>query len=169
MKTWLISDTHFGHDFLKQLGVRGDNYEREMLNSWNSLVQESDTVIHLGDVAFTGTTALGSTFKNLPGIKVLVRGNHDAGYDRYYNIGFNFVCDQINVVYKGYDLVFSHIPVKCSQPLINIHGHLHGDNHRVQGELQWYPKRDKNRYVDMAPEVWGNRVIALDEVVKTQL
>jgi calcineurin-like phosphoesterase family protein len=168
MNIYLISDTHFGHELIKHLGVRGDDYESEMLNSWNKQVENEDVVIHLGDVAFKGTTALGQTFNLLPGRKILVRGNHDGGIDRYYKLGFDFVCESSIINYKGREILFTHKPQYRSSRL-NIHGHLHGDDHRLEGALEWYQKRNKDQYIDMAPEIWGNRVVSIKEVLKQRM
>lgn len=169
MKIYVVSDTHFGHDFLKSLGVRPDNYEKKFWDSWSKL-KSGDLLIHLGDLAFTGNTPMGQMIHAMPGKKILIRGNHDQGYEKYYKMGFDAVVDEMRLEYSGRQIIFSHKPVFWVQDYLNIHGHLHGDHHRLEGELEWYKDMDgkplKDYYVDLAPEIWGCRVISLVEILK---
>lgn len=48
---YVITDTHFGHEDIKTLANRPDNYEDLIIKSWNSLVKADDIVICLGDMA----------------------------------------------------------------------------------------------------------------------
>ena len=173
-KIWLITDTHFGHEFLRQLGVRPQNYEKRILTSWKKMVNPMDTVIHLGDLAFKPETPMGQMIPNLPGHKILVLGNHDYGFNRYLKMGFDLVTDKILLTYNGQEIIFSHIPVPmekwqmCDNPFkaVNIHGHLHGDRHRLQDDCAWYPERPYGKYIDLAPELRGCRVINIEEAIK---
>lgn len=59
-KTFLVSDTHFGHKgvchFLNADGSKlrpwdnPDDMDRDMISYWNSVVSPTDKVYHLGDV-----------------------------------------------------------------------------------------------------------------------
>lgn len=172
MKTYLISDTHFGHRLLAQLGVRPKNYESKLINAWHKQVKPEDAVIHLGDLAFNSNTEIGQMMQILKGNKIFVRGNHDGGYSKYYKMGFNAVCDEFKLEYKGIRILFSHKPIHPAvrNSDINIHGHLHGDHHRLEGELEWYlPLKEATGedfpYIDLAPELWGYRLVSLEEVL----
>lgn len=166
MNIWIISDTHFGHELMLTLGVRSKDYEKEILNSMVKLVKKEDLLIHLGDLAFKPNTEIGQALSLVKGNKILVRGNHDGGFEKYFKLGFNMVCDEFKLDFGGRYITFSHEPVKEFGVGINIHGHLHGDAHRLQNSLEWYNERPVNTYIDMAPEVWGNRVVSLNEVLK---
>jgi len=61
--TWIISDTHFGHKNilsfescrLTQMRIDGydaDEHDKWLVDKWNSIIKEDDTVLHLGDLAF---------------------------------------------------------------------------------------------------------------------
>jgi calcineurin-like phosphoesterase family protein len=52
-KIWLITDTHFYHDRIIELAHRPKNYHELIINNWKWLVNEDDTVIHLGDIYFS--------------------------------------------------------------------------------------------------------------------
>jgi len=98
---------------------------------WLNLVQPEDLVIHCGDVTWKAKT-LASDLTVLPGRKVLVRGNHDnESLSWYMRNGFDFACDSF--VFKK--VLFTHAPANelPGIALLNVHGHLHGNGHRLEG------------------------------------
>lgn len=136
MKTFLISDTHFGHSniltFKNQYGdlIRKFKDVKEMdltmIYNWNSVVSPKDKVYHLGDVSMTSFTHLKRIFDSLNGEKILIKGNHD-----------NLKLEQYKQLFKdvrAYHIldkfILSHIPIhpeSLSRWRANIHGHLHGN------------------------------------------
>lgn len=134
MKTWLISDTHFGHHnilkFLREDGTVLRNFEsigehdEQLIRNWNAVVGFEDKVYHLGDIGFTNFTKVKEIFDRLNGTKILIKGNHD-----------NFKLSQYAQIFKDVrayhvldKFILSHIPVhpdSLSRWKANIHGHLH--------------------------------------------
>ena len=62
--TWIISDTHFGHKNILEFepcrlnpmridGYDAHEHEEWIIENWNNTVKPGDTVLHLGDFAFT--------------------------------------------------------------------------------------------------------------------
>ena len=53
-RTFVTSDTHFGHDREFLYGPRGftsiQEHDEEVIRRWNSVVNPEDEVFHLGDV-----------------------------------------------------------------------------------------------------------------------
>src|SRR5260221_238147 len=138
MNIWIIGDTHFGHDNMIPYCGRPTNFDDILIKNWNKVVKEEDLVIHLGDVIMgrNAQERLPEILKQLPGKKILCRGNHDvekkwgAGV-HFMEAGFDFVTDSF--VYDIY--AFSHCPLT---PLphqsnfhwnreveLNIHAHFH--------------------------------------------
>lgn len=78
---WVIADTHFGHQEIKKLCNRPDDYELQIITNWNDLVAEEDTVICLGDIAWSIVDL--RIFKELKGKKILTLGNHDIFSKKY--------------------------------------------------------------------------------------
>lgn len=99
--TWIISDTHFGHDnvlqfepcrleSMKEKGFRDQN--EWLIHNWNSVVKENDLVLHLGDFLFmkkglsnatggqTFIQVFASIVERLNGRIVMIVGNHDYRY-----------------------------------------------------------------------------------------
>ena len=115
-KVWLISDTHFLHKNIIKYCNRPENHDDVMIKNWNDTVNETDLIIHLGDISaglskvMNGEGVLIDIFKELKGTKVLIRGNHDHFEDDWYikNLGFTSVTDYLSI--DGFFL--------CHYPLI---------------------------------------------------
>ncbi len=143
--SWLISDTHFCHaniiTFLKSDGTRLrpfetiEEHDECMVDNWNRVVRDGDTVIHLGDVVLARgglkmrQEAFRRTLGRLKGRKKLIRGNHDRDTMKEYGMYF----ESIHGSRKVADFILTHYPIHPeSVPqwcLANLHGHLH--DHRV--------------------------------------
>lgn len=135
MKTFLISDTHFGHaNILTFKNNDGSNLRpyssleemnETLISNWNSVVSSEDKVYHLGDVLFTKKW-LDLILPRLNGTKVLIKGNHDnlklSQYQQYFkDVRAYHVLDKF---------LLSHIPIhpeSLSRWDANIHGHLHNN------------------------------------------
>lgn len=118
-ETFLIADTHFG-DF----NSVSSHYDEYLVNNWNSVISDADTVFILGDfVSDDGDKIVKSKLKRysslLKGRKFLLRGNHDmysVNMYRDYNITIvnsdykivNAVSAKINDV----KILLSHYPVE---------------------------------------------------------
>jgi calcineurin-like phosphoesterase family protein len=144
VKTWFISDTHFGHvnaalKFTKETGEplrlntktgerfsSVDEMDQFMVDSWNSVVKSEDRVYHLGDVAIPKRGL--QNLKKLNGRIRLVAGNHDPGRLDIWNEFPNItdICGAFEL--RKINWILTHIPVRESQLerfSRNIHGHLH--------------------------------------------
>jgi len=165
---WFISDTHFGHrnilTFKEEDGrpVRGqfstvEEMNEHMINEWNKLVKPQDKVYHLGDVGFGSFINDGILYR-LTGKKRLVLGNHD---DRYLkNNEFTKHFDKIMLwrVFKGFDFICTHVPLREDQfrdgCTFNVHGHIHTR-----------PLASKN-HAAVCVELTDYRPLHLDEVMQ---
>lgn len=85
--TWVISDTHFGHDNVlkfepcrvEAMKVNGFRDQNEwLIHNWNSTVGENDLVLHLGDFIFKNKNE--EVLYRLNGRIVMIIGNHDFRY-----------------------------------------------------------------------------------------
>lgn len=109
MSIYAISDLHLSYNTDKPMDIFGwKDYENKIKENWNSKVKENDLVILGGD--FSWSMDLEDTYKdfefihNLPGKKILIKGNHDYWWGtltkmkKYINeIGFN----DINFLYNN--------------------------------------------------------------------
>ena len=80
-KNFYISDLYFGHWNI----IRYDNrpfksieeMDNALIENWNKVVSNKDMVYILGDISWHDENKTVEIFKQLNGIKVLIRGNHD--------------------------------------------------------------------------------------------
>ena len=139
---FFTSDLHIGHDKPFLYEPRGFSsiidHDTAVLNNWNSIVTDEDTVYILGDLCL-GQDILEQSriFYNLKGIKKFIYGNHDtsARIERYKNDYNMEDLGYANVLKysKKYSLYLSHYPTFCSNMddeirhhyVINLCGHTH--------------------------------------------
>jgi calcineurin-like phosphoesterase family protein len=127
IKYFVISDTHWLHDKAVEFCNRPTDFTQKIIKQWNLVVRPQDIVINLGDVIWGNKAQLSNIMNQLPGTKILVKGNHDKhGKNWFIEAGFSFVADQIVVG----NFVLSHTPVwltkrDIAEGKINIHGHFH--------------------------------------------
>jgi calcineurin-like phosphoesterase family protein len=144
-KTFVISDTHFNHanilNFTMHDGAKVrpefdtvEQMNEHMIERWNSVVGDNDTVYHLGDVHFGGHVNEESNRKilsSLKGRKYLIVGNHDNLRDPLLHQFFKKVTFWNYL--KDLNVSLSHIPLhestlhegKAGPETRNIHGHIH--------------------------------------------
>jgi calcineurin-like phosphoesterase family protein len=143
LKTWIISDTHFGHnnilkyepcriDMLNMQSNNINEMNERLIEVWNETVKPEDLVYHLGDVSFGHFDV-----RVLNGRKFLVTGNHDADFQEMLNRGWSEVLPERflkNVGgHQGIHFLLTHRPVYVDKGsredksgiIYNIHGHLH--------------------------------------------
>jgi len=137
MNTFLISDTHFGHENILNFKTKegtllrkfNDVYhmDEHMIAAWNSVVKPNDKVYHLGDVSITSFNKTKEIFDRLNGTKILIKGNHDKDKLSQYAQIFKDV--------RAYgvldNILLAHIPVhpgSFSRWKGQVHGHLHSNN-----------------------------------------
>jgi len=176
--TFLISDTHFGHEktcttFKREDGTAlrpfasAEEMDETMISRWNARVRPTDKVYHLGDVVINRKFL--SVMARLNGDKVLIRGNHDIFKLEDYTQYFRDV--------RGYHvmngMILSHIPVHSDSIArfgANIHGHLHANRvlkprgvDSKSGEIL-YSKDIDPRYHCVSVEHTDYAPISLEEV-----
>ena len=165
--TFLISDTHFGHEktctvFKREDGsplrpfASAEEMDEFMVRAWNDRVRPGDKVYHLGDVVINRKFL--HILGRLNGDKVLIRGNHDIFKLEDYTQYFRDV--------RGYDvkngMILSHIPVHVESLArfgTNIHGHLHANRVMRNGAVD-------PRYHSVCVEHTNYAPISLEEVME---
>lgn len=136
-RIWLLPDTHFGHQKLIQDSLRPYGFNDRILNNARRNTKEGDILIHLGDVCIGSEASWNTMFCNMVHAVDakcwLTTGNHDKkSVSWYMNQGWDFAGDAIRLNMFGYRIMLSHRPLKwVGQYDINIHGHMHGNDHRV--------------------------------------
>lgn len=83
MSLFAIGDTHLSFGTNKPMNIFSgwDNYVERLEENWHKLITDDDTVVIMGDISWA--MALEETKKdfefinNLPGQKIIMKGNHD--------------------------------------------------------------------------------------------
>jgi len=154
MKSFVVSDLHFGHlNIIKYCNRPFANpmvMNSALVGNWNSVVTYDDTVYFLGDFSMGNRHSIfhdRCLFDGLIAKKIImITGNHDrnfAHYDKngmrlgkvknleqvtdyWTKVGFHEVHTEPIVLYDK--LILSHEPLPDPGKYINIHGHLHDKN-----------------------------------------
>ena len=172
-QAYLISDTHFGHEAMLEYCGRPKGFEELLIKSISKL-DETDTLIHLGDICIGNDEHWHNEFMTAAKCNmVLVRGNHDKKSNKwYYEHGWHFVCRQFKDKFFGKKVLFSHMPqVWDGDYEMNIHGHFHNSDHRRhEPELfairNGYQKLIAVEYTDYKPVPLRGVVEEYDKVFK---
>lgn len=126
---YFISDTHFGHYNVinysnRPLTLSSDEsiplpqrqkqlvqqMNEMMIQRWNSVVTDQDTVYFVGDFAFLGIKQMQEICHKLKGRKVLIKGNHDRSAKQMREVGFSEVHDTLELKIGDYDCILNHYP-----------------------------------------------------------
>lgn len=132
MSLFVTSDQHWGHKnivlYCKRPFKSVEEMNQTMIERWNSVVSDNDTVLHLGDFALNLTTIQTQRLRDkLNGDIILVPGNHD--YSTRLRDANIFILDSFfseGVTINIGNLIFSHRPLlNIPGSFVNVHGHIH--------------------------------------------
>ena len=158
MQRWIISDMHFGHKNIITLEQRPFSSVEEMdeviINNWNSVVKEEETVYVLGDVSFYNKEKTKEIINNLKGYKILIMGNHDTPKTRnwWLDVGFDEVIEYPIILDNFYILSHDIQYLPEESVYVNIHGHTHSKS------------INKYFYVNVCVENIDYRPISFDKI-----
>lgn len=140
MTTWVTSDLHFGHknimtfcpDARSRFKLDLAYMNEAMVKEWNDLIDPTDLVYILGDVAFLPADKATEYMRRLNGRKILVEGNHDRKLlqNDEFRAEFVEVHKYLDINYNGTKVVMFHYPIaewdQMHRGAVHLHGHLHG-------------------------------------------
>ena len=117
-KTFFTSDTHFGHSNIIWMCKRPykdvEEMNQALINNWNSVISDDDTVFHLGDFAFGGSALWNGVLDQLNGKIILIQGNHDrANMRQGFMNRFELVTPQMQIEIDGRTVYLNHYPFLC--------------------------------------------------------
>jgi len=115
MKIYAIADTHLSFDsnIDKPMGVFGlgwENHEQRLREAWEERVSDEDIVLIPGDISWAlkieEAMADFEWLHNLPGLKIISKGNHDLWWSRisYLNSLYNDIIFLQNESYYAEEL-----------------------------------------------------------------
>ncbi len=135
IKFLILADPHFGHNKIKEICQRPDDYNEQLLFNVGKYTHHNSVLILLGDFSFYNHDLWVSRFMDaLKGKCWLIRGNHDRKSNSWYlKNGFDCIADTLSLKAHGKNLLFSHKPIyDLDEDTINIHGHLHANPHHPE-------------------------------------
>ena len=171
---YITSDLHFGHDKPFIYGDRGfeniEEHDRALVDNWNSIVSDKDTVYVLGDIMLKDNDNGIRCWNMLKGSKMIVIGNHDSDI----RIGLLGRCD--NTMILGYAYLLKHAGRNlflCHYPAIT----KNFDDDRQSGKRVYcvcghvhtrdrFCDMDKGSIYHVEPECHGNMPVSIDEVIR---
>ena len=163
-RTWVVSDTHFGHTNVIKYDTRPfkdvQHMNEVLVANWNSVVRPGDVVWHLGDVARNLEEAA-RIVPRLNGNIMLVRGNHDDPVWKA-RIRLPLFAEYHEAKYVRLDgerFYFSHYACRVwrnsHHGSFMVHGHSHGALPR------W------GRSLDAGVNCNGYKPLSLQQVIET--
>lgn len=166
---YITSDTHFFHKRLLEWETRKKGDEAKILENWSKL-GKGDTLIFLGDFQLgkaegksrndSMSYILETYLKDVN--KIFILGNHDKeSMPKYYNLGWNFVCDSVSLRFNHRNIVLTHEPLEIGDfSDINIHGHHHGKYGFIN------KMKDGTFRVDISVDNTNMKPMPIDAIVK---
>lgn len=167
MRTWFISDTHFGHANIISYTNRPFKDVNEMnttlIKNWNERVAPEDVVYVVGDFCFkTGAlTGNGMPVKfeawltQLNGTKIFIEGNHDGNNTvktKIQSLIIKLGGRRINLVHDPSNANFNYE--------LNLTGHVH-NNWEIQRLRSGEAFTD---CINLSVEVWDYRPVSWEEI-----
>lgn len=164
---YLTSDLHLDHKFAYD--IRGfwsaDKMHEHMIEKWNSIVRQKDTVYIVGDVSLHVNDEVLRVLKAMNGTKMLVPGNHDHSGNLKKLAEVLTVLGRLEIIKKksmkhlsegtcDYNLALCHYPMMCWPGDMLAYGHLHGTTHHTDFASYY----DDKPAVDVGWDVFGEPV-----------
>jgi len=162
-KIFITSDTFFGRNQIIDLANRpfGDVSEMDniLIQNWNQVVSENDTVYHLGNFAWDPTVC-DDVLRSLNGQKKIMIGDYDMALieTAKYHDNVEIITDQI---YQLHDkrIVLSHWPLEIWSGKNNGVFHFHGHTfNSMKTDLK------KMNRVNACVDMWNYRPQTVDEM-----
>lgn len=143
--TFVTSDTHFNHLRIREIcpwraewSADIEAHDRALIDAWRAAVPADSVVLHLGDFSFGDAARTTEIIRALPVRLVVVLGNHDRSASWLVRCGAARAVNKLTMEIEGRVVHCRHDPKRfatdpeTSWADILLHGHWHGDKHRVE-------------------------------------
>lgn len=160
MKVFAIGDLHFDSKKEKPMDIFGDNWldhEDKIIRSWKNLASDDDLILIPGDISWA--IKLEDAMKDLqiiddlPGKKVLIRGNHDywwATKKKLSSLNFKTIEFLVNDVYFNNKIIVCGVRAWDEVRVFNYSDINSVDTSKNKDELNKhiYNMEEKNSHID---------------------
>jgi calcineurin-like phosphoesterase family protein/2'-5' RNA ligase len=161
-KVYLFSDAHFDHGNIIRYCRRPFHSVRQMnhklLENWNHIVRENDTVYYLGDMSYGRfRRPIDYWLGRLNGDIFYIRGNHDSDTITRASV----IPTRYGIKYGNNQFLLTHDPYRPS----GYDGWIiHGDKHN--NSLKRYPFiNQKNKTINVCAELVNYSPLSLDRLI----
>lgn len=186
---YYIADPHFGHENIIRLCGRPFETAAEMdaymLSAWQQTVRPADEVYIVGDFSFRGRQPAAGILEQLPGRKILLRGNHDrwvkgepAAVRQLEAVHDLLVIedtapDPETGVPRTFSVVLCHYPLlewpQYYRGSLHVYGHVHNSKGHVYDVLRrpFHPDDSVShpRALNAGADICGFRPVTLAELM----
>lgn len=169
---YYISDLHLGHYNIIKLCNRPfvsvEEMDETIINNWNSIVQDTDTVYIGGDFCYKSGKDPVEYLKRLNGKKHLCIGNHDKALlkntaARKY---FESIKDIYNIEDNGKRIVLCHYPMVEWDGFFRNSIHLFGHIHNNTGNVAYNIVKSIPNCYNIGADVLGFTPRTLEEIIR---
>ena len=132
-KKFYIADMHIGHEnsikFDNRPWFSVEKMNQAMIDNWNSVVSNEDSVYSIGDMFWCPWTKSIEILDKLNGQKFLIKGNHDRCNESKFVKKFVKITDYMEIDDEGRKVVLCHYPIPCFKNHFygwyHLYGHVH--------------------------------------------
>jgi calcineurin-like phosphoesterase family protein len=140
----------------------------ELIRRWNSVVNDGDTVFHIGDFSFHNKVDTQDTLLAiLHGNIIFLRGNHENHPKT--------IIESVVIRHEGHSIHLNHYPERANPVMLSLVGHVH-DKWKVQYWSNNNPGAYwQNSYIDgkrgfpivnVGVDVWDFTPVDFETIVK---
>ncbi len=161
MPIFFTADNHFGHANIIRYDKRPfadvEEMNRVMIENWNSVVQPTDTVYHLGDVSIMRPESTREILDRLNGKIYLIRGNHDkAAEHKLCRDRFEWIKDYHFLALNG------GVKIALMHYAMRVWDRRHYGSWQLYGHSHGRLPPDENVFsLDVGVDCWGFRPLKL--------
>ena len=160
---FFTSDLHIHHANIIKYCQRPFNSVEEMdnaiINNWNSVVAQDDSVWVLGDFTMSNDKILiNRTLSRLNGNKYLVLGNHDSPACKFSGF-WSEVHELTHISVERETLVLCHYAMRVWYKSHHGSWHLYGHSHGSLSE-------ENNLSFDVGVDAWGYTPVSFNQIAQ---
>lgn len=147
---FFTSDWHIGHENSIKFDNRPykdlEEMHEALIRNFNAQVKDGGITYFLGDMFTRSSEVTKAVISRLNGTKVLIRGNHDKGFEACYNVGFDVVINSSSLIIANELVTLTHCPLR---------GVFREDTTLMKGRIEGENWHGESRHPDFSIDGFG--------------
>lgn len=147
---FFTSDWHIGHENSIKFDNRPykdlEEMHEALIRNFNAQVKDGGITYFLGDMFIRSSEVTKAVISRLNGTKVLIRGNHDKGFEACYNVGFDVVINSSSLIIANELVTLTHCPLR---------GVFREDTTLMKGRIEGENWHGESRHPDFSIDGFG--------------